>query len=130
MRRFLTAVAALLMAAPAAADDADLYRAAATLTPGDPGRAALSVTVADGWKWNAEFPFKLAVESQEGATLARTAFGKDDVKVADGGKTATVDLGAAGKVGPASRVRGKVTFSVCNEKVCRFFRNLSVEWKP
>jgi len=120
--------ALLLVGSPAAAGEPDLYRLSATLTPGDPGRAALRVTVADGWKWNAEFPFKLVVEEQEGCALSRTTFGRDDGRVDEGGRAATVDLGAAGKVGPASRVKGKVTFSVCNDKVCRFFRGVAVEW--
>lgn len=92
------------------------------------GHATVAVQVARGWHWNAEYPFKLTVQEQQGTTLAKTAFTPADVKVASDGTSATVDLGPTGSLADGARMKGVINFGVCEAKVCRFCRNCAVEW--
>jgi len=109
----------------------DLYK----LSPGfvvdgpDNCKVSLRIDASKGYKWNKEFPYKLIIDKQEGTELSRTKFAKGDVKLADKGKTATFEMGAAGKVGPGAVVLGKVSFSLCTRKVCKIFMNKKVVWK-
>ncbi len=92
------------------------------------GQATVAIQVAPGWHWNADYPFSLEVGESRGATLAKSKFGGGDVKVADGGASATVSLGATGKTEPDAHLKGLINFGVCDAKVCQFCRKCAVEW--
>jgi len=111
-------------------DGKDPYVVTATLSKASDGtgHATVAVQVAKGWHWNAEYPFKLTVQEQQGTALAKTAFTPADVKVAGDGTSATVDLGTTGSLVEGARMKGVINFGVCEAKVCRFCRNCAVLW--
>jgi len=115
---------------PAVAEGGDLF----TLTPvltleaDGQGHARLTIAAAPGYKWNQEFPFKLVVDEQVGVTLSKTTFSKPDAAVAADGHTAHVDLGVTGRLSRDARLKGKASFSVCDDKVCKVYRNREVVW--
>jgi len=109
----------LLVAAIASAEEPALYTLRATVLP-----LEVVISVAEGWKWNQEFPAKLVVEEQLGVSLPRISFNREDASVSDGGRTARFALGPSVKVEKGARISGKLTFSICNDKSCKFFRNV------
>jgi hypothetical protein len=92
------------------------------------GKASVLIEVADGWHWNAEFPFSMQVQEQKGTDLGKTQYGVADVQVARGGTSATVNMGVTGKIEAGARMKGIVSFGVCDEKVCSFCRKCAIEW--
>lgn len=98
--------------------------------PAGQGRATLTVKATQGYKWNKEFPCRVVIGDQKGAKLEKTKYAKGDVKLSDGDKTATFDLGATGPVKPGTSITGKASFSLCTKKVCKIFMNKDVTWKP
>jgi hypothetical protein len=110
------------------AKDPFVVKAALEKSPDGTGRATVAIQVAAGWHWNAEYPFKLVVNEQQGTALAKTAFAGGDVKVAGDGGAAQIDLGGTGPLAGDARMKGVINFGVCEAKVCRFCRNCAVEW--
>ena len=86
------------------------------------------IEVAPGWHWNAEYPFSMAVQEQQGTDLGKTQFGATDVQVARDGASAAIPMGVTGKIQPGARMKGVVNFGVCDAKVCSFCRKCVVEW--
>ena len=114
-----------------AQSEADLFTMTTQAARSDDGARltlSLSVAAAKGYKWNKEFPFRLTIEQQEGIEVARTSFGKADVKLAPSDRAASVLLGDSPAPPGPHKVSGKVSFSICDAKVCKVYRNRRVEW--
>jgi hypothetical protein len=91
-------------------------------------KATLKIIVAKGYKWNAEYPFRLTIKEQSKARLAKERFGAGDLKVASDQYSAELDLGATGSLAADTSLSGTVSFSVCDKSVCKVYRNRKVEW--
>lgn len=120
-----------VLGSASAKDGKSLYRLKPVLMKEGDGtvKAALQVEATQGYKWNKEFPCKLVIEKQSGLTLGKQKYVKGDVKLSNGGQTATFDLGSAGRTGPGALIQGKASFSLCTKKVCKIFMNKDVTWK-
>lgn len=91
--------------------------------------AALKIVVAKGYKWNAEYPFRLTIKEQTKTRLSKDRFSKTDLSIAEDQRSAQIDLGATGTNEADASIRGTVSFSVCDKKVCKVYRNRAVEWR-
>jgi hypothetical protein len=92
--------------------------------------ASLKITVAKGYKWNAEYPFRLTIKEQTKTRLSKERFSASDLRVAADQASAQIDLGATGTRDPDASIRGTVSFSVCDKSVCKVYRNREVQWSP
>ena len=91
--------------------------------------ASLTIVVAEGYKWNAEYPFRLTIKEQTKTRLAKESFAAADLRVAGDQHSAQIDLGATGTSEGGARILGSVSFSVCDKSVCKVYRNRAVEWR-
>lgn len=84
-------------------------------------KVELVIKPASGLKINDEFPWKLEVCDAQGVQLARKAFAKKDIELAE--KAATVPVFVeAGAEGP-HKLQVAGDFSVCTDKECYVIRN-------
>jgi hypothetical protein len=114
-----------------AQSEADLFTMTTQAARSDDGARltlSLAVAAAKGYKWNKEFPFRLTIEQQEGVKIARTSYNKADVKLTRSDRAASVSLGDSPAPPGEHKVSGKVSFSICDAKVCKVYRNRRVEW--
>ncbi len=91
--------------------------------------ATLEIVVAKGYKWNAEYPFRLSIKDQNKTRLSKERFAAADLKVAKDQRSATLELGSAGTGDKGATISGTVSFSVCDKTVCKVYRNRKVEWR-
>jgi hypothetical protein len=99
------------------------------LEAGGQARVTLRIEGRQGFHWNAEYPFKLTVDQQKGASLARADFTARDAAVDKDEVGATINLGPASGATADAFVHAKVNFGLCNGDICNVYRGRDVEWR-
>lgn len=112
--------------APGAAEDLnkDRYSLSAPTEPipaGESTSVTLGIQAADGLEINHEFPWSVRFESADGATLTKSEFSKDDLKL--GSNLAEIPLTVALAEPGAHTLEAVGDFSVCNDTQCYVIRS-------
>jgi hypothetical protein len=93
---------------------------------GEEGMAKLFFKPWQRFKWNKNYPSSLTVEKVESdvATLIKHKLGKSEFK--SSGKGAVLCIPYKAKTAGRIKLKGTVSFSVCNKEECLVFRNKKV----
>lgn len=88
----------------------------------------LSIVPSRGWKWNKEFPAKLKVSNTSGLDVQESEFSKKSgIVVQEAEATIPIQISAP-KVG-LYHLELSGSFSVCNEKLCKIFRDVRLKFE-
>lgn len=92
------------------------------------GTLAVVVDVVEGYKWNDEFPVRLAVTPPPTAHVRfpKAALARGDAGVAAEKQRATLSLPFEALTAGAERVACRIDFSVCTSTKCLIFRDKEV----
>ena len=100
------------------------------------GKATVTITPKSGHYCNPEFPWKLVMEEIEGVTTDRQKYAAP-FKKAGGGVNSPAHTREFGKkkvvfevkytAKPGTKVKGKLTFSICDAKQC-YRKTHKIEW--
>lgn len=86
----------------------------------------VSILAAKGYKWNEAFPSSFSVDTaSKVAAFDKSEYDREAFEASE--KKASVKLAFTGRAAGKEKVKGKASFSVCNDETCLIFRDEAVE---
>ncbi len=104
---------------PAEADNFTVEAKPASAAVGADGKAVFTIKVAEGYKWNKDYPAKVTVAgAPDNITLKKTTFSQMKGDFETTKEIANVAIPFVGKTAGKNTVKVAAKFSICNDKVC------------
>jgi len=93
---------------------------------GQSSAAVIKATPATGFKMNVEFPSSFVPDTHAATTFEKPKLAVSDAQVTEEAVAFSpkYTVTKAGK----TELSGKISISVCNEKICKLYRNHPVSW--